>query len=306
MAETLDAWLAERAAPELAAALGALAEGVAGLAARLAGTGALPDAERVIARWLPGSGIRCVSAHGREAVEADPNGRLALALEPLEGDPDLGAAGTIFSLRPAAAGAPEASFLTPGTGILAAGAALYGPRGRLALALGGTSQGFTLNPDAGFEAAGDPPAIPQESPLIATEAGELRRWDRPLRLYVEDCLAGADGPRAADHDLFWSGCLTAELHRLLARGGLLLAPSGAPRLPSLIHHAQPLAFIAESAGGTATDGTRRILDVTPRSLGATSALVVGSPAPVARVAAYHDLPDSETSPLFGQRGLFRF
>jgi fructose-1,6-bisphosphatase I len=309
MAATLGDMLEERAPPGLAAALRALAEACAGLAARLARPGPLPDASAAVSRWLPGAGIRWVAVPGQGIAEVDTRGSLALAVDPLEGGAGAlagGQAGTVFSLRPAAATGAEASFLTPGSAILAAGAAVYGPRTRLALALEGQAAAFTLNPGtAGFEAEALP-GMPADAPLIAADVGGIRHWDGPVRQYVEDCMAGADGPRGAAHSLAWSGCLAAELHRVLAKGGLFLAPYGAPSQPGLIHHAQPLAAIAEAAGGAATDGLKRLLDLEPRRMEAPSPLIFGAPAAVARLAAYHDLPDSEVSPLFGRRGLFRF
>lgn len=311
MATTLAEHLADSAAPELAAAVGALAEAAAGVARMLAGPGAVTAgaAEAAIAAWLPGAGVRWLASRDRGGVTAiDARGGLALSLDPLDGAASAaagGPAGMLFALRPALPGAPEASFLRPGAELAAAGCVLYGPHTRLALALGGAAAAFTLNPAAAFHRAGPAPRIPEAAAEFAANIAHYRHWDRPVQRYVDDCLAGADGPRAADHDLRWTGCLAAELHRILARGGLFLAPRGAPDLPGLVHQAQPLAFIAEAAGGRATDGQSRLLDAAATALDSASALVFGSDGPVAQVAAYHDLPDSETSPLFGQRGLFR-
>lgn len=308
MATTLADHLAESAAPKLAPAIGALAEAAAGLARSLAGPGAVPaDAAGAAFRdWLPGTGVRWLARRDRAGVdEVDSRGELALALDPLQGA--AGAApGTLFALRAAGSDGPEAGLLRPGAGIAAAGAVLYGARTRLVLALGGGAAGFTLIPaGAAFHRTEPALRLPEAATGIAVNIARYRHWDRPVQRYIDDCLAGAEGPRAADHDLRWTGCLAAELLCLLDHGGLFLAPRGAPDLPGLVTQAQPMAIITEAAGGRATDGQGRLLDRAAPALDSATPLVFGSPGAVARVAAYHDLPDSETSPLFGQRGLFR-
>ena len=307
MSAALDGYLAERGAPELGPAVAALAEAAAGLAARLARPAPPPDAGAAFASWPPGAGIRWVSVQGRGLAEADATGSLALTLDPLQGCAAEGApAGTLFTLRPADAGGAEASFLGTGAAILAAGAVVYGPRTSLALALGAAAAVFTLDPaTARFRLVAAGLQIPAARSAFSANIAGYRTWDRPVQRYVDDCLAGAEGPRAADHDFRWTGCLAAELHCILASGGLFLAPRGAPDLPDLVHQAQPLAYLAEAAGGRATDGQGRLLDRRAAALDSVAPLVFGAQEPVGRVAAYHDLPDSEDAPLFGKRGLFR-
>ena len=99
--------------------------------------------------------------------------------------------------------------------------------------------------------------------------------------------------------------LAAEVQRILMRGGVYLAPQGTLAPHGLAHQCHPVAMLIEQAGGRATDGRARLLDTTARSLDAASPLVFGLSEKVDRVAAYHDMPDSEASPLFGRRGLFR-
>jgi fructose-1,6-bisphosphatase I len=148
-------------------------------------------------------------------------------------------------------------------------------------------------------------AIPAGTPEFSTNVAEYRHWERPVQRFVDDCLAGADGPHAQNFDMRWTGSLAAEAQRILVRGGVYLAPHGAPAPLRLIHHCHPVAMLIEQAGGQATDGQARLLEKAAAALDTTSPLVFGSPDKVARVAAYHDLPDSEASPLFGRRGLFR-
>ena len=104
--------------------------------------------------------------------------------------------------------------------------------------------------------------------------------------------------------------LVAEAYRILVRGGVFLYPGdGRPGYAHgrlrLVYEANPIAFLIEQAGGQATDGIDAILDRTPAHLHERTPFVFGSPVNVARVSAYHDLPEAETAALFGSRGLFR-
>ncbi|MFN6980164.1 MAG: fructose-bisphosphatase class I, partial [Gemmobacter sp.] len=136
-----------------------------------------------------------------------------------------------------------------------------------------------------------------------------RVWSRPIRAYVDDLVAGEDGPRGRNFNMRWVASLVAETHRILMRGGIFLYPADSRRgyehgRLRMVYECAPIAMLVEQAGGSATDGRTRILDLVPEGLHARSPFVFGSAEKVARVAAYHDLPETETSPLFGKRGLF--
>ncbi|HVL19754.1 MAG TPA: class 1 fructose-bisphosphatase, partial [Amaricoccus sp.] len=152
--------------------------------------------------------------------------------------------------------------------------------------------------------------VPRCSSEYAINASNYRHWPQPIRAYVDDCLAGAEGPHACDFNTRWIASLVAEVHRIVTRGGVFLYPSD--RRPGYEHgrlrrvyECAPIAFLIEQAGGKATDGCDRLLDQAAASLHERTPFVFGSAEKVDRVAAYHDLPDAETSALFGRRGLFR-
>jgi fructose-1,6-bisphosphatase I len=312
-APALKDYLAEHTTPETGAAILGLSAAAADIATRLAGFGSGPaleaEADAAIAARLAPVGVRFLASRRQGGVsQVNPNGSLAAAIEPLgptaiETDTPPG---TLFSLYPAAPGEPEASFLRPGTDQTAAGYILYGPRTTLALTTGQGTALFLLDRETGSFRCHTPEIrIPAGTAEFAANAAEYRHWERPIQRFIDDCLSGDEGPRARNFDMRWTGSLAAETQRILLRGGVYLAPRGAPAPLRLIHHCHPVALLIEQAGGRATDGLIRLLDQAAATLDTTSPLVFGSPGKVARVAAYHDLPDSEASPLFGQRGLFR-
>lgn len=234
----------------------------------------------------------------------DAGGDLALALDPLSGADQIGsngAMGTIFGIF-AARDEAEASFLRPGRDLLAAGYVMHGPRCCLVAGFGGAVRSWQLDPDSGrFDLVAPRLEMPDCSFAFAIDAADYRRWPRPIRAYIDDCLAGTGGPRARNFSMRWTASLVAETQRILTQGGIFLDPGGLSRL----FHALPVAFLVEHAGGRASDGALGILDAPVASLAETTPLIFGSPEKVGRVAACHDLPEPEVSALFGNRGLFR-
>lgn len=270
-------------------------------------------ADQAVAEALRSAPVRWYASEERDGVtELSGDGTLAVAVDPLDGSSNIGVngpIGTIFSIRPARPDG-EASFLRPGREQLAAGYVLYGPQTLLALTVGAGVTLFRLDPETGaFDAVAEAVRAPEETVEFAINASNYRRWPAPIRAYVDDCIAGADGPRGVDFNMRWVAAMVADAHRILTRGGVYLYP-GDPR-PGyargrlrMVYECAPVAMLMEQAGGSATDGRDAILDQTADALHARSPIVFGSATEVARVAAYHDLPAIETSPLFGRRGLF--
>jgi len=260
--------------------------------------------------------VAYVASEDLESVETlDPAAPLALAMDPLDGGSNIQGnttTGTILSLFPAADG-PEASFLRPGHEQIAAAYVMHGPATILALTLGSGVAVFTLDPDRdAFVLTLPALQTPEDAATYAISAANARYWEPAVRAYIDDCVQGAAGPREKDFKMRWVGSLVAQAHRVLTLGGVYLYPRddrpGHER--GTLHHVHDvaaIAFIAEQAGGAATDATHRLLDLTPASLHARVPFVFGSRAKVARVKRYHDDPDFQRidAPLFGKRGLFR-
>lgn len=247
-----------------------------------------------------------------DPVIFDQNKPIALAVDPLDGSSNIevnAAIGTIFSLLPANSADPASSFLQPGRNQLAAGCVIYGPQTRLALTLGSGTTLFTLDREKGeFFQTGIATIAPQTSEF-AINASNYRHWTDGIRCYVNDCLAGEEGPLGKDYNMRWLAAVAGEAQRILARGGIFIYPPdkrngyGEGRL-RLIYEGNPIAFLIEQAGGDATDGQRRILDLEPQTVHQRTGLCFGASEEVARLARYLAMPVEDSPPLFGRRGLF--
>lgn len=263
---------------------------------------------------LHGTGLRWYASEERDAVAPlDPGGALALAIDPLDGSSNIDvnvSIGTIFAIQPALDDA-DATFLRDGHALRAAGYFIYGPQTALVMTCGAGIRRFVLDRDSGrFEETPDIPSIPEGASEFAINASNYRHWSKPIRAYIDDCLAGADGPRGKNFNMRWVASLVAETHRIMSRGGIFLYPADqragyAQGRLRLVYECLPIAFLIEQAGGKATTGTRRILDCVPDHLHARAPFVFGTADKVDRVTSYHDLPEQEVSALFGNRGLFR-
>jgi len=259
-----------------------------------------------------------VSEEMDEPLPLSSGALINVALDPLDGSSNIDtnvSIGTIFSLLPAPHGSSStepAAFLRPGHEQVAAGYVIYGPQTVLALTLGAGTDLFTLDPACGkFVRTQADVSVPPQAREFAINASNYRHWDIPVRNWFNDCLAGADGPRAENFNMRWIASMVAEAHRILVRGGVYIYPGDARqgyrngRL-RLIYEANPIAFLMEQAGGRGSTGRDRILDRVPRLLHDRVPLVFGARDEVEWIERYHlgNAPKGETSPLFGQRGLF--
>jgi fructose-1,6-bisphosphatase I / sedoheptulose-1,7-bisphosphatase len=252
--------------------------------------------------------------------DADRRGSYLLAVDPLDGSSNVAVnvpVGTIFSVlrRTCRGGEPElAEFLQPGREQVCAGFALYGPATVLVLATAAGVVGFTLDRDRDTFVRTQPALrVPEHAQEFAINVSNERFWPQPVRGFVSDCLAGRAGPRGRDYNMRWIASLVAEAYRILTRGGVFLYPADsrsgtrAGRL-RLLYECNPIAFVMEQAGGRASTGRGRVLDVPPTGLHQRISFVFGSAAEVEAVEAYHlgGAPGvGPEFPLFNTRTLFR-
>jgi fructose-1,6-bisphosphatase I len=120
----------------------------------------------------------------------------------------------------------------------------------------------------------------------------LRHWEAPMRRYIDELLAGKNGPRGADFNMRWVASMVADVHRIVCRGGIFVYPLDAKIRDKggklrLMYEANPMAFIVEQAGGMATDGHGRILEIVPQSLHQRVPVFLGSKNEIERVTRYH-------------------
>lgn len=230
-----------------------------------------------------------------------PKGEYLLLFDPLDGSSNIDvniSVGTIFSVLrcPKVADGSlceptESAFLQPGNRQIAAGFAVYGPTTTLVLTVGDGAHGFTLDRETFTFVLTHPEIrIPADTAEFAINMSNQRRWEPPVKRYIDECLAGKDGPRGKDFNMRWVASMVADVFRVLSRGGIFMYPRDAKNKDGrlrLMYEANPMAFIVEQAGGAATDGATRILDVQPKGLHQRIAVVLGSKNEVERVTSYH-------------------
>lgn len=299
---------------------------LAGITGRLSGINSDGDpqkdidlaADAIMRRALRISPVAAILSEESELPEIlNTRAPLCIAIDPLDGSANLEnnvSVGTIFSIRPRGNDLLS-TFFEPGTAQCAAGFVVYGPQTKLVLAINGNVDVFILDRRAGeFLLVERGVKIAASTPEFAINASNRRHWHGPVRAYIDECLAGTHGGSEADFNMRWIGSLVAESLRILVRGGVFLYPADARpgyregRL-RLLYEAHPMALIMEWAGGAATTGRRRILELAAKTPHQRVPLIMGSLRGVRDVAAIHEgtepMFDNSDAPLFARRGLFR-
>jgi len=228
-----------------------------------------------------------------------PKGEYLLVFDPLDGSSNIDvnvSIGTIFSVLKAPDGMTEPTeqdFLQPGAKQVAAGYAVYGPQTLLVLTTGNGVNCFTLDREMGsWVLTQRNMQIPAKTKEFAINASNQRHWHAPVQRYIGELLAGTTGPRGTDFNMRWIASMVADVHRILNRGGIFMYPAdnkdpSKPGRLRLMYEANPMAFIVEQAGGMATDGKKRILDIQPEKLHQRVPVFLGSRDEVALVTSYH-------------------
>jgi fructose-1,6-bisphosphatase I len=228
-----------------------------------------------------------------------PQGEYLLLFDPLDGSSNIDvnvSIGTIFSVlkAPEGLGTPtEEDFLQPGSKQVAAGYAVYGPQTVLVLTTGNGVNCFTLDREMGsWVLTQRNMQIPPDTMEYSINSSNARHWRAPVTRYMDELLAGKTGPRGKDFNMRWIASMVADVHRILNRGGIFMYPADArnPDVPGrlrLMYEANPIAFIVEQAGGAATDGQGRIMEIQPHKLHQRVAVFLGSKNEVELVTRYH-------------------
>ncbi len=251
-----------------------------------------------------GGHLAAMASEEMETIHLIPNryprGEYMLLFDPLDGSSNIDvnvSIGTIFSVLKAPEGMTtptEADFLQPGSRQVAAGYAVYGPQTVLVLTTGNGVNCFTLDREMGsWVLTARDVTIPATTREFAINASNARHWYPPVQRYIDEMLAGKTGPRGIDFNMRWIASMVADVHRILSRGGIFMYPAdlrdpASPGKLRLMYEANPMAFIVEQAGGAATNGRMRILDIVPQKLHQRVPVFLGSKDEVARVTAYHD------------------
>ncbi|MDR0717078.1 MAG: class 1 fructose-bisphosphatase [Azoarcus sp.] len=252
----------------------------------------------------------CLAAMVSEEVESVcripsgiPGGDYLLLFDPLDGSSNIdinAPVGTIFSVlrnpREKGEDPVEADFLQPGCKQVAAGYAIYGPSTQLVLTVGNGVHAFTLDRETGDFIHTHPfMTIPAQTREYAINASNMRHWEAPVRRYIAELQQGGEGPRGVDFNMRWVAAMVADVHRVLTRGGIFMYPldekcrAQGGRL-RLMYEANPMALLVEQAGGAASTGRERILDIVPRRLHQRTPVILGSRHEVERLVSFHGAP----------------
>ena len=227
-----------------------------------------------------------------------PQGEYLLLFDPLDGSSNIDvnlSIGTIFSVlkkNEGTQGVQESDFLQAGNQQVAAGYCVYGPQTTLALTVGSGVAMFTLDREQGsFVLTEENMQIPPDTQEFAINMSNMRHWDAPVQRYINDCLQGKDGPRGKDFNMRWVASMVADVHRIMTRGGVFLYPwdKRDPLKPGklrLMYEANPMGWIVEQAGGSATNGKQRILDIQPAHLHERVSVILGSKNEVDTIYRY--------------------
>ena len=223
------------------------------------------------------------------------NGQYLLMFDPLDGSSNVNvniSVGTIFSILKSPNNHPElADFLQAGTAQVCAGYALYGTSTMFVLTVGNGVNGFTLDKASNeFYLSHPNMQIATNTQEFAINMSNYRFWNEPVQRYIDECLQGEEGDRKKDFNMRWVASMVAEVHRILVRGGVFMYPSDRKSKSGklrLMYEANPMSFIVEQAGGAATTGLQRILEVKPSGIHARVPVMMGCKSEVERIVAYH-------------------
>jgi len=250
-----------------------------------------------------GGHLAAMASEEMDSIYAVPNrypqGEYLLLFDPLDGSSNIDvnvSIGTIFSVLKKPEGhvaVQEADFLQAGSSQVAAGYCVYGPQTTLVMTVGDGVAMFTLDREQGsFVLTQEHVQIPAETKEFAINMSNMRHWDDPVKHYIDECLAGKSGPRGKDFNMRWVASMVADVHRILTRGGVFMYPwdKREPDKPGklrLMYEANPMSWLVEQAGGAATNGEQRILDIQPTQLHQRVSVFLGSKNEVDHVTELH-------------------
>lgn len=267
------------------------------------------------------AGIASEEMENPIVLEGGKGGPFLALFDPLDGSSNIDvnvSVGSIFSVlrAPKDRAAVTADYLRPGREQIAAGYALYGPSTMFVLTVGKGTHGFTLDREAGeFILTHANIQVPADSSEFAINASNERFWESPVMRYVSECKAGKTDIRGRDFNMRWIASMVADIHRILMRGGIFMYPKdnkdpSKPGRLRLMYEANPMGLVVEQAGGIASTGRGRILEVEPEMIHQRIPVIMGSRHEVERIERYHQEFDagqdkSYSSPLFKERSLFQ-
>ena len=260
-------------------------------------------ANTVIYRAMDHGGHLCgMASEENEEILPIPEpykcGKYVLLFDPLDGSSNIDvnvSIGTIFSILQrvdVASDGPAATsdFLQPGYKQIAAGYTIYGPSTMLVYTAGRGVYGFTYDPSVGeFILSHDDIRIPEHGSIYSVNEGNYHKWDSRVQRYIDWAKIDAPEEHKKAYSLRYIGSMVADVHRTLLYGGVFLYPADVKSHKGklrLLYEANPMSFVVEQAGGRASDGSRRVLEIQPDKLHQRTPLIVGSPKNVDEVERF--------------------
>lgn len=257
-------------------------------------------AHKVLLEILGRSGHVCALASEEEEgvmeiPEGYPQGKYLLLLDPLDGSSNIDAnvsVGTIFSIHRRITKEGKVTledFLQPGHKQVGAGYILYGSSTMMVYSTGHGVHGFTLDPTVGeFLLSHENIQIPEKGKIYSINEGNSNRWEKGVQNYIA-YLKEEDKKTDRPYSSRYIGSLVADFHRNLLYGGIFLYPADRKNPKGklrLLYEAAPMAYLIEQAGGSASTGTERILDIQPTALHQRVPLIIGSKQDVAQAEEF--------------------
>lgn len=236
--------------------------------------------------------------HHYPIPEGKAKGEFMLVFDPLDGSSNVDvniAVGTIVSVlkAPQKDKITDEDFLQKGSEQLAAVYCTYGASTVLVFTTGQGAHEFVLEQDSNeFLLMKANVQVPADTKEFAINASNQRHWQKPVQNYIEDCLAGSEGPLNKNYNMRWVASMVAELYRVMCRGGIFMYPRDHkdPKKVGklrLMYEANPMSFIVEQAGGVCSTGYQRIMDVEPEGLHQRVGVIMGSANEVNTALSYH-------------------
>jgi fructose-1,6-bisphosphatase I len=239
---------------------------------------------------LKGGGECCaIASEENEKIISFQNefsemGKYVVAIDPLDGSSNIESnvsIGTVFSIYRRISdfgGGRLEDMLQPGVNLVAAGYVIYGSSTMLVYSTGRGVNGFTLDPSVGIFCLSHPDMrYPEKSSIYSINEGYYRYFPEGIKRYIKYCQE-EDPASSRPYTSRYIGSMVADFHRNLIKGGIFLYPSTTKNPKGklrLLYECNPVAFIAEQAGGKASDGFRRILDIAPKTLHQRSPIIIG-------------------------------
>ena len=229
-----------------------------------------------------------------EGQDKASNGKYVVLMDPLDGSSNIDvnvSVGTIFSIyrRITPIGTPvqEKDFLQPGRAQVAAGYVFYGTSTMLVYTTGDGVNGFTLNPAIGTFYLSHPDIkFPKEGSIYSVNEGNYSHFPESVKKYIKYCQQVEDDRPYSQR---YIGSLVSDFHRNMIKGGIYLYPNSTVNKDGklrLLYECNPMAFIAEQAGGVATDGEIDVLDIIPTEIHARAPFYCGSSSMVKKMLEF--------------------